>query len=102
MEYVIFYLIFCAIVAMAGNGKVVGYWGVFLWSILLTPLIGFIIGTFSKSVYRRNLENEAYHNMANPKSQQNIASELEKLHQLKERGVMSEDEYQQAKNKLLN
>lgn len=32
---------------------------------------------------------------------QNIASELEKLFQLKQQGILSEDEYNKAKNKLL-
>jgi hypothetical protein len=30
-----------------------------------------------------------------------IASELEKLHQLKQQGIISEEEYTKAKNKLL-
>lgn len=34
-------------------------------------------------------------------SSQGIASELEKLHQLKQQGIISEEEYTKAKNKLL-
>jgi hypothetical protein len=34
-------------------------------------------------------------------SQSGIASELEKLHQLKLQGIISEEEYTKAKNKLL-
>jgi membrane protein YdbS with pleckstrin-like domain len=33
---------------------------------------------------------------------QNISSELEKLYELKQKGILSEDEYTKAKNKLLN
>jgi uncharacterized membrane protein YdbT with pleckstrin-like domain len=35
-------------------------------------------------------------------SQHSVASELEKLHQLKQQGIISEDEYLRAKNRLLN
>ncbi|SRR5579871_44945 len=35
-------------------------------------------------------------------SSQNISAELEKLFELKQKGVLSEDEYAKAKNKLLN
>lgn len=35
-------------------------------------------------------------------SQHSVASELEKLHQLKQQGILSEEEYQKAKNRLLN
>lgn len=34
--------------------------------------------------------------------QYSVASELEKLHQLKQQGILSEEEYQKAKNRLLN
>jgi hypothetical protein len=33
---------------------------------------------------------------------QNIASELEKLFELRQKGILSEEEYNRAKNKLLN
>jgi uncharacterized membrane protein YdbT with pleckstrin-like domain len=33
---------------------------------------------------------------------QSVASELEKLHQLKQQGILSEEEYLKAKNRLLN
>jgi hypothetical protein len=33
---------------------------------------------------------------------QSMASELEKLHQLKQQGILSEEEYLKAKNRLLN
>ncbi len=99
MEYIILYVMLCLLVAIMGNAKTVGYWGVFLWSLILSPVIGFFIGLFSKSTYRRNLENQAYQNMAN---QRNITSEIEKLHELKNKGLLSEEEFNQAKNKLLN
>jgi membrane protein YdbS with pleckstrin-like domain len=35
-------------------------------------------------------------------SSQNISAELEKLYELKQKGILSDDEYTKAKNKLLN
>lgn len=48
MGIFIFYLILCFLVASTGANKPIGYWGVFLWSLLLSPLIGLIIGLVSK------------------------------------------------------
>jgi hypothetical protein len=36
------------VAGMVGNGTKVGYWGVFWWSILLSPIVGIIIGLVSK------------------------------------------------------
>jgi len=38
----------------------------------------------------------------NTNSSQNISAELEKLYELKQKGILSDDEYTRAKNKLLN
>ena len=38
----------------------------------------------------------------NTNPSQNISAELEKLYELKQKGILSDDEYARAKNKLLN
>jgi uncharacterized membrane protein len=102
MEYFIFYVMICLLVAIMGRGKTIGYWGVFLWSMLLTPVIGFFIGLFCKSQYRANLEHQAYTNMANQNfSKVNVSEELDRLQQLKDKGTITEEEFTRLKNDLI-
>jgi hypothetical protein len=37
------YLICCLLVAILGRRKVMGFWGYFFGSIVLTPVIGFLL-----------------------------------------------------------
>jgi len=61
MSLFIIWIIFCFIVAAAGNNKPIGYWGVFGWSILLSPLIGLIIALASKDFPAKQLEFKCRH-----------------------------------------
>lgn len=45
---ILIYIVFCFFVSITGSGKPIGYWGVFGWSLLLSPLIGGLVGIFSK------------------------------------------------------
>lgn len=47
MEIIVVYVIICFLVALTGRGKKIGYGGVFLLSLILSPLIGLIIGLVS-------------------------------------------------------
>ena len=47
MIYFIIWLILCFIVANVGSGKKIGYWGTFFVSLILSPLIGLIVGIVS-------------------------------------------------------
>ncbi len=48
------------LVALTGNEKKIGYWGVFFLSLLLSPLIGLIIGLVSSSIDKvEELRSEA-------------------------------------------
>jgi hypothetical protein len=44
------WILFSLITGMAGNGKKIGYWGVFWWSFLLSPVVGFILGLVSQPI----------------------------------------------------
>lgn len=43
------WLIFAFIVGFIGSDRKIGFWGAFLWSVLLSPLIGLIITLVSES-----------------------------------------------------
>jgi len=97
--------LFAAIVGAIASDRTIGFWGGFLWSILLSPIIGLMIALVSKSKSQSALEQKAYHNLANPQQpqiqQSTIADELTKLEDLKSRNLISEDEYQRMRQDAL-
>jgi len=72
-------------VAFLGIDRKIGYWGTFILSILLSPLVGIIIALTSK----RKREYLSH-----------VQSELTKLKDMKEKGLLTEDEFKQQKAKL--
>lgn len=52
----IFWILLSFGVGIVGNGKKVGYWGVFWWSVLLSPIVGLIVGLVSP----QQLESEVH------------------------------------------
>lgn len=113
---VIGWLIFSFVAGIIGSGRKIGFWGAFLLSIILSPLIGLIFALVSKSKEteeydKRMLEaqrrqQEALYMISQEKqinpSSLSITYELEKLVELKNDNIISEDEYQIFKDKLLN
>ena len=47
-------------------------------------------------------ENEIENNITNYNQNINLSEELSKLNDLKEKGIISQEEFEKAKNKLLN
>lgn len=45
--FIIVWIVLCFLVALSGSEKKIGYWGVFFLSLILSPLIGLIIGLAS-------------------------------------------------------
>lgn len=45
---ILLYLVICLLVALTGKDKPIGYWPVFILSVILSPVIGLIIGLASK------------------------------------------------------
>lgn len=41
-QFLIAYLILCLIVGLLGRDKVIGFWGFFLLSIIITPIVPFV------------------------------------------------------------
>lgn len=106
MEYIIVWLVFCCLVGAMGSGRSIGFTASFFISLLLSPLIGFIIVLFSKTETQEKLEKviikQSEQNNVKTDNSTSITDELEKLVSLKEKGALSEDEFQQAKQHLIN
>lgn len=105
------YLVLSIAVGIKADNRKFGFWGGFLTSFFFTPIIGFIVTLFSKTLDEQKLEQEMLENQKEQtrllaeKSENNtisIADEIEKLISLKEKGLLTEEEFQQAKQRLIN
>lgn len=106
------WVIFSIIVGALGSGRTIGFFGAFFLSLLLSPVIGLIITLFSK-----NKEDEIYKQevLSTQKQQQDtlskiqvnvkttsISDELYRLKEMKDNGILNEEEFQKAKEKMLS
>lgn len=97
------------IVGIIGANRKIGFGGALFISLLLSPLIGIIITATSKTDEDVKMEQEALKiqkeqldALANQKPSTSIADELKKLADLKESGVITEEEFEAQKQKILS
>lgn len=112
MEIFIPWLIFSIVVGVIGSSRKIGFAGAFILSLLLSPLIGFIITIFSKNIkeekYKKELlktqkqQQEKLSNLNDTVQKNNLSDELWKLREMLKDETLTEDEFQVAKGKLLN
>ena len=79
---------------------------------LVIPIMAYVLylggmaimnGFKSKEANRAEKEeNEIQNNENNSDQNRNLSDELSKLNDLKEKGILSQEEFEKAKNKLLN
>lgn len=102
---VIVWIIFSFIVGMIGSGRKIGFFGAFFLSLILSPVIGLIITIISKSksdMARDEKMIKLQEDTNRILSANNISSDLQNLTSLKEKGLITEDEFLRAKSKLFN
>ena len=90
------YLIICIIVGIGGSGRQIGFMNSFLICVITTPIIGFIITVLSS---KEKEPTQVYVN-SDPEPGDYI-NELEKLHELKEKGILTQEEFEAEKKKVL-
>lgn len=98
------WLILSLLVGFIGASRRIGFFGAFLLSLILSPLIGGIITLASTSKAVETMASEAQKQTAALQSMQggkSVADQLKDLAALKDSGAISEDEYQVAKSKIL-
>ena len=110
------WIIFSLVAGAIGSGRNIGFWGAFLLSLVLSPIIGLIIALVSKdkaqeSYKKEMLETQKQQNAvleqlqqqptANQTTNLSIADELEKIKKLKEDNHISEEEFQKLKDKII-
>ena len=90
------YILFCALIGTIGMGRQIGFWLTFIISILTTPIIGLIVAALSsKKMVDVNVKKE-------PREVYDVSDELIKLHGLIEKGIITEEEFQERKKIILN
>lgn len=108
---IIAWITFSVLVGTLGSDRKIGFWGSFLLSIILSPIIALIITMFSKTLKQQRIDDEMLENQKEQtrllaeKSENNtisIADEIEKLLKLKDKGLLTEEEFQQTKKRLIN
>jgi uncharacterized membrane protein len=97
MGVLIVYLFFAIIVGVIGDTRTLGFWGAFLLSLVLTPVVGLIICILypDKAAAAKRLKD------AN-RGTVSIADELTKIAQLRADNLITDREYQRLRNNLIN
>ncbi len=103
------WILFSFIVGLIGSDRKIGFWGSFLLSLILSPLIGIIFalssGSNSDEDYKKKLLKiqEETLNFSKAKEPKNITviEELEKLSLLKEKQMITDEEFLNLKANLL-
>lgn len=82
------------ILGLLGSSRKIGGTAIFFVSLIFSPLIGLIVLAFSQPVNPNKVVVEGINTSK--------ADELKKLVELKDTGVLTLDEFEQQKQKLLN
>lgn len=108
MEIFFSWIIFSFVAGAVGSSRKIGFWLAFLLSIFLSPLIGLIIA-FSSPRKEPN-EVKIVNNYTPPPTHQtptsqnnsDIVSKLNQANDLKEKGAITQEEYERIKSRILN
>jgi len=115
LEIIIFNAVMAFFTALAGRHRKIGFWPVFVISLLMSAFLGIIAVLLSprKNSIRTVVENQelqirqmnSMSTIMTPpvhaQTNASIADELLKLNELREKGVLTSSEYEQQKKRIL-
>jgi predicted lipid-binding transport protein (Tim44 family) len=97
------WIILSILAGVLGNERKIGATAAFFISLILSPLIGFIVviaSTKNETIeYQEKILNATKEQVVKPTSN---LEELEKLHELLQKGILTQEEYDVQKVKILN
>lgn len=106
------WIVLCFVVGYIGDSRKVGFSGGFLWSLVLSPLVGLVIVLVSdkKKTYEEELarlQGTKKSDAANPVAPviapgSTIADQIGQLKALLDSGALTQEEYDAAKAKVLS
>lgn len=109
MELLISYLILCLLVGYMASGTTLGFVSGFLLSILLTPIIGFIITLLypvkkatQKSINEQSMQTKTPVQVAGKSPIDEVKEKLQKLEEMKKENLITESEYEELRKKALD
>ena len=109
------WILLSVVAGFIGSDRKIGFWMAFLLSIVLSPLIGIIVAALSKVEYEEEYEEailqtqvkqqETLEKISQQSVMQNsfsVSDEIQKLKELQNQGILTEEEFEAQKKKLLN
>lgn len=106
---ILFWLIASFVIGAIGANRRIGFIGSFFVSLIFSPVIGIIVTLLSSTNEDADRQRELIalnkqqaDHLKGIGSKQDISSQLSEISRLKDAGHLTEGEYQQAKNKILN
>lgn len=112
MIIVFLWIVFALFIGFLGGGRKIGFAGAFFLSLLLSPIIGLIITLCSKDKedekYKEEMlqtqqrQQESLSNLQQAATVNSVTGELERLVKLKDSGMLSDEEFQHMKSKVIN
>ena len=109
---IFWWLVLSIVIGIIGSYRKIGGFWAFVISILLSPVIGLIVVLFSKSKkeeeYEQKLlkvqreQRDELEEIKQNISKKSIPDELERIKKMKDEGLLSEEEYQKAKEKIIS
>lgn len=99
------WFILSLIVAILGSSRKIGFGGALFVSVFLSPLIGFIVVLCSQRNSTIEFQKRllaASEVKEEKKIQSSAHDEIDKILELKSKGIITESEYQRMKDKIIN
>lgn len=106
MELLFLYAIACIIVGWIGSATTLGFGSAFLLSVILTPIVGFIIILFYPNKKHRDeqlklLKNVSANTSTEVDRMASLHDQLEKLESMKDKKLITEKEYEFMRKEIM-
>lgn len=95
------WLALCFVVGLLGIERKIGYGWAFIASFFLSPLVGFVLTMVSPKFKDEEYKQKMFE-VADRATSTLAADQLFKLNELRKEGVLTEEEFQSQKQKILN
>jgi uncharacterized membrane protein len=89
------------VVAFLGSERKIGGFTAFFLSLVLSPLIGILIVLTSTKLSEEQFQKELLQAQTKEVPEVETASEIEKYHDLLQKGIISQEEFDKKKAKIL-
>lgn len=103
----VMWIAFAFVAGFVGSGRKIGFGWAFFWALLLSPIIGLIIAFASDKIadveLRKVQEKQAQAiQVIKENSKKSVTDQIKDAKELLDSGVITEDEFDNLKKKLLN